>query len=79
MINWKVKILASIDSNPQYAKLCLQAEDLSSQFSPLFDYLDLEEFFTKAKENSQSSAIALVAVSIFTLAMSVVIYAGTVG
>ena len=45
----------------------------------LFDYLDLEEFFTKAKENSQSSAIALIAVSIFTLAISVAIYAGTVG
>lgn len=45
----------------------------------LFDYLDLQEYFIKAKEDPKAAGLAMIALSIFTLAIAVVIYAGTVG
>jgi|JFJP01.1.fsa_nt_gi hypothetical protein len=61
------------------AKAMLYVSLLHLSRKALFDYLDISEYFIKAKENPQSAAIALIAVSIFTLAIAVVIYAGTVG
>lgn len=43
----------------------------------LFDYIDLSEYFENAKKDNDSGE-ALIAMGIFTLAISVVIYASTV-
>ena len=43
----------------------------------LFDYIDLSEYFESAKRDGDSGE-ALIALAIFTLAIAVVIYAGTV-
>lgn len=43
----------------------------------LLDYIDLKEYFLKAKESSGGAGMALIAVSIIMLAIAVVIYAGT--
>ena len=43
----------------------------------LFDYIDLSEYFENAKKDGDSGE-ALIALAIFTLAIAVVIYAGTV-
>jgi len=41
----------------------------------LFDYLDLEEFFKKAKLSPEGSGYALIAVGLFAVATSIVILA----
>ena len=43
----------------------------------LVDYIDLEEYFRKAKMTPEGSGYALIAVSIFSLAIAVVILAAT--
>ena len=55
------------------AKALLYVTLLHYSRKALFDYLDLEEYFIKAKQEPISSAIALVAVSIFAVAISVLI------
>ena len=41
----------------------------------LFDYLDLEEYFKKAKMTSEGSGSALIAVGLFSIAIAIVILA----
>lgn len=41
----------------------------------LFDYLDLERFFTKAYETPQGAGLALIAVSLAMIAISIAIHA----
>jgi len=43
----------------------------------LFDYLDLEEYFKKAKLSPEGAGYALIAVSIFSLSIAVVILAAS--
>lgn len=59
------------------AKAVLYVALLHYSRKALFDYLNLGEYFESAKTTPYSASIALVAVSIFTLAIAVVIYAGT--
>lgn len=41
----------------------------------LFDYIDLEEYFKKAKMTSEGSGSALIAVGLFSIAIAIVILA----
>lgn len=43
----------------------------------LVDYIDLEVFFTKAIESATGAGLALVAVSMMMVSISIVIYAAT--
>ncbi len=43
----------------------------------LFDYLNLKQFFDEAKTSAQGAGLALIAVSVAMLAISVVMYAAT--
>ncbi len=61
------------------AKALLYVTLLHYSRKALFDYLDLEEHFIKTKEEPVASGLALIAVSIFAVAIAIVIYAGTVG
>lgn len=43
----------------------------------LMDYLNLEKFFTKAALTPEGAGMALIAVGVYTLAIALVIFAGT--
>lgn len=60
------------------AKAVLYITLLHYSRKALFDYIDLREYFIEAKKTSAGAGIALVATSIFTLAIAIVIYAGTI-
>jgi hypothetical protein len=43
----------------------------------LLDYLDIEVFFTKALETSQGAGLAVIAVALMMVSISIVIFAAT--